>query len=533
MQIVIPMSGTGQRFLDAGYTDPKPLIVVDGKPMIAHVVDLFPGENNFIFICNHEHLEHTPMGELLRQVAPACSIVGIPPHKKGPVFAVTQALDLLNDNEEIIVNYCDFAKYWDYEGFLAHTRERRADGAVTAYRGFHPHMLGMSSYAFMREEQQWMLEIKEKESFTNDRIAEYASDGTYYFRKGSFLKAYFRELLAKGIAVGGEYYVSLVYNLLLRDGLKVSIFEIEHMLQWGTPRDLEEYIGWSNYFRTARGRQEEQPLRCKGVNLIPLAGRGQRFVAAGYDRPKPLIDVMGEPMIIRAARSLPYAPRNIFVCLGEHLDNYPLDDAIRLYFNEAKIVRVNTFTEGQACTCEVGLDGEDPNASLLIGACDNVMVWDRSAYDELLADETVEAIVWSFRRHSSSERNPSMYGWLAVNDKNEIEYASVKRQISDDPYNDHAIAGAFYFRKTSYFTEALQQLYRNNIRINNEFYVDSIINELIAVGRKVKVFQVDNYVCWGTPQDLRTYQYWQRFFSNCAWHPYESVDETFGRHPLL
>ena len=59
MHIVIPMSGIGKRFIDAGYKDPKPLIMVDGKPIIEHVCNLFPGEEKFTFICNSKHLAET------------------------------------------------------------------------------------------------------------------------------------------------------------------------------------------------------------------------------------------------------------------------------------------------------------------------------------------------------------------------------------------------------------------------------------------------------------------------------------------
>ena len=89
-----------------------------------------------------------------------------------------------------------------------------------------------------------MLEIKEKEPFTANRMQEYASMGTYYFKKGAFVKKYFLELMDKEIDLKGEYYVSLVYNLLVEDTLKVSIYDVQHMLQWGTPEDVEEYLGF-------------------------------------------------------------------------------------------------------------------------------------------------------------------------------------------------------------------------------------------------------------------------------------------------
>ena len=117
MQIIIPMSGSGQRFVRAGYKTIKPLIEVDGKPMIEHVIGLFPGEKNFLFICNKQHLETTSLAGILKRLVPTSQVVGIDPHKKGPVYAVSQVFDKIADKDEAIVNYCDFGKYWDYKDF--------------------------------------------------------------------------------------------------------------------------------------------------------------------------------------------------------------------------------------------------------------------------------------------------------------------------------------------------------------------------------------------------------------------------------
>ena len=103
MQIIIPMSGVGQRFIDAGYKDPKPLIEIDGKPIIEHVVNLFPGETNFKFICNSKHLEETQMRSILERIAPQAEIIEIEPHKFGPIYAVSKIFEKINDDEEVIV----------------------------------------------------------------------------------------------------------------------------------------------------------------------------------------------------------------------------------------------------------------------------------------------------------------------------------------------------------------------------------------------------------------------------------------------
>lgn len=520
MQIIIPMSGTGKRFLDAGYLEPKPLILVDGMPIIEHVVNMFPGESAFTFICNREHLETTPMRSVLERIAPQGHIVAIEPHKKGPVYAVSKIMDGLVDDEEVIVNYCDFSCYWDYPAFLRHTRGRNADGAIPAYRGFHPHMLGTTNYAFIRESNQWMQAIKEKEPFTNHRMREFASSGTYYFKKAAYLKTYFRKLMERNLSLNGEYYVSLVYNLLVEDGFKVSIYEIEHMLQWGMPEDLEAYQAWSDYFRGILQDPDPLPVEPGSINLIPMAGAGSRFVQEGYRDPKPLIDISGKPMIVQAVSSLPPAEQHIFACLGDHLDRYPLAQALQQEVPGACVVRIDGLTEGQASTCERALAAVDPDSPLLIAACDNGMVYDHGKYQALRGDDHVDAIVWSVRHHPGSQRNPQMYGWLEVDSTNNVTSCSVKVPISEAPYNDHAVVGTFYFKRARYFLDALKGLYEKDVRVNGEFYVDSCVNELVAMGLRVKAFEIDHYLCWGTPNDLRTYEYWQRFFHKWPYHPY-------------
>lgn len=542
MQIIVPMSGMGQRFVDAGYKTPKPLIEMNGIPIIEHVVNMFPGEEDFIFICNSKHLKETNMRETLKRIAPKGKIVEIPPHKKGPVYAVYQIKDMIRDDEEVIVNYCDFACYWDYKDFLNHTRNRNADGAVPAYKGFHPHMLGTTNYAFMRDDKQWMLEIKEKEPFTDNRMQEYASMGTYYFKTGSNVKKYFKQLMDEDINLKGEYYVSLIYNLLVKDNLKVSIYDVQHMLQWGTPQDVEEYNEWSKYFEEICKERDEIKTEKNSIKLIPLAGAGSRFSKEGYIDPKPLIKVSGKPMIIQAANYLPKCEKNIFVCLDEHLNKYPLKEEIRKVYSDSKIVKLDKITQGQACTCEIGLELEKDESPLLIGACDNGMVWNENKYEDLLKDESVDAVVWSFRNHPSSERNPQMYGWIKADDNDKVLGVSVKNPISDNPRKDHAIVGTFYFKKVKYFKEALRRMYEKDTRINGEFYVDSCINELVEMGLNVKAFEVDNYICWGTPNDYKTYVYWQSFFHKVKWHSYslkkditmnvekiETLDEKYTR----
>ena len=512
------MSGMGNRFVEAGYSIPKPLIEIDGKPIIEHVINLFPGETKFTFICNSLHLRETNMKTILHKICPSGQIIEIKSHKKGPVFAISQIFDLIDDNEEIIVNYCDFGTYWNYKDFLQKTRNCNADGSIPSYKGFHPHMLGTTNYAFIKEFDQWLIEIKEKEPFTNNRMNEFASNGTYYFKKGSYIKKYFDEILNSEQNINGEFYVSLVYNLLVRDNLNVSIYEIQHMLQWGTPNDLEEYLRWSNYFKKITQKTEKNKVQ-NSLLLIPLAGFGSRFSKEGYDIPKPLLEVSGKSMIVQAANSLPKSSENRFVCLKKHLLEFNLEKELKQNFENLAIIDIESVTEGQAVTCNLGLFQPDLDKKLFIGATDNGMIYDEKKLESLIQDSETDALIFTFKNHISSKQNPQMYGWVKTMEDKAIEI-SVKKKISDTPENDHAIVGTFYFKNVHLFTKGYKELISKNVRINNEFYVDSLMNELILLGYNVKIFEITDYICWGTPNDYKTFKYWQSYFHKSNDHPY-------------
>ena len=123
------------------------------------------------------------------------------------------------------------------------------DGCVPCYKGFHPHLLLPNLYAGVRtDSNNHLLEIREKFSFTDNKMDTWQSSGAYYFKSGAMMKKYFQRLMDRKISCKDEYYVSLVYNLLVEDGLVTSVYPQDFFCQWGTPQDLEIYQVWSNYF---------------------------------------------------------------------------------------------------------------------------------------------------------------------------------------------------------------------------------------------------------------------------------------------
>lgn len=262
MKIVIPMAGTGDRFVRAGYSDPKPLIRVNGKRIIEYILDMFNDEDEFVFICNDTHLATTNMREVLLELKPNATIVSMPQHKLGPVHTVRQVYDLIKDDEEVIISYCDNPHLWDRADFNQKMREGAFDGCVLTHTGFHPHTLANTKMAFVKGGNGILEEIKEKACYTDNPMNEHASTGVYYFRKGSYVKKYFDLAMERKVQYNGEYYVTLVYNLLVHDGLKVGYYDTPWAVVFGTPEEVLNFESWVGILKGGQVKTEENLLAC-------------------------------------------------------------------------------------------------------------------------------------------------------------------------------------------------------------------------------------------------------------------------------
>jgi hypothetical protein len=421
---------------------------------------------------------------------------------------------------------------------LAYAYHNNLDGCIAAYKGFHPHMLGSDNYAFIKETHEGtegnmmlMQQIQEKKPFTSNKMNEWASNGTYYFKNGNLLLEYFGATLQdENMRVNNEFYVSMVYNKIVQAGMKVGIYPIQHMLQWGTPYDLQVYNGWSSYFRDIIKPKQFVKNPEGTTTILPMAGKGSRFSVKGYSIPKPLLDVNGYPMFHQAVDCLPYSTNYGFITLQEHCETYPeLTNTIQTHYKNANILKLDKVTEGQACTCYEMIQHLDPEQPVLITACDNASYWNAEKYQQLLDDTSNDIIVWSFTHSATGKLHPEMYSWLDVDENGDIHKAFVKQCPFDNPFDRFSIIGTFFFRKAKYFTDAYHQLITKSIRSNGEFYVDNLLNEAIQLGYKSKNFTIDHYICWGIPEEYETYNYWKSYFHKTVWHPYKIFDDcTFN-----
>jgi NDP-sugar pyrophosphorylase family protein len=262
MKVLVPMAGTGNRFVQRGYEDPKPLIKVNGKRIIEYILEMFDEEDEIFFICNKTHLEQTRMREILLSLRPEATVLEIDNHKKGPIYTILPFLDLVDDGEEVLVCYCDNPLVWDKSDFVKHIKEKRLDGCILTHTGLHPHTLNSTKMAFLKTSGNLMLEIKEKACYTDDPMSEHASTGVYYFSRGDYMKNCFKETIEKNINYNGEFYVTLAYNLMVADGLRVGFYDTEFVTVFGTPDETESFEAWCKILTSGQVKSEEDLIHC-------------------------------------------------------------------------------------------------------------------------------------------------------------------------------------------------------------------------------------------------------------------------------
>ena len=528
IQLIVPMSGIGKRFIEAGYKTPKPLIKVRGKEIINHVVNMFWDIERVIFICNEEHLndKNLNLRKILINLHPNTTIVSIKPHKRGPIHAVLEAESVLDPLSPTIVNYCDFNSFFNVPNLFNQLKDDNPDGCVFTYTGFHPHMLKNTNYAYVRKNKNFVIDIQEKKPFTDNPMMEEVSSGTYYFKSAKLMLKYFKKTILLDLKVNGEFYVSMAYKPMVMDGLKINTFLIDYFMQWGTPSDLEDFNWYSDVFNNIHNKNLNNKKVSEGCLLMPMAGEGSRFQEKGYKTPKPFIKVTGSEMYIKAIKDLPRMESIKIVTREELIKNKkPLFSSEDSDLNIG-IQTLKNNTDGQARTALMAMQDNNINLEkpLIISACDMGVIFDEKKYQEILSSKDIDILVWGCKGYPGAQQNPKMYSWIYEN-KNYISKISVKKNLIN-PRQDYVLIGTFTFKKAKDFVSSAELYISQGNKVNGEYYIDSVINKSIEIGLKVAVFDVNYFVCWGTPAELETYNYWESCFNKWKDHPYKRTKAT-------
>jgi HAD superfamily hydrolase (TIGR01509 family) len=232
MNVLIPMAGAGSRFAAAGYTFPKPLIEVNGKPMIQVVAENLNVDAHFIYIVQKEHYDKYNLKQLLNLISPGCDIVQVNSLTEGAACTTLLAKELINNDEPLLMANSDQYVEWNSNECLYAFTADGVDGGIVTFRATHPKW----SFAKLGDDG-FVTEVAEK-----NPISDIATVGIYYWKKGSDYVKYAEQMIEKNIRTNGEFYVCPVFNEAIGDGKKIRVKDVPKMWGIGTPEDLNYFL---------------------------------------------------------------------------------------------------------------------------------------------------------------------------------------------------------------------------------------------------------------------------------------------------
>ena len=234
MNILIPMAGRGSRFETQGYTFPKPLIEVKGKPMIQVVVDNLNIKAKYTFIVQKEHYEKYNLKYLLNLITPNCNIVQVEGITEGAACTTLLAKEFIDNEQPLLIANSDQFVEWDSSKTLYAFSNSESDGGILTFKASHPKW----SYVKLNDEG-YAEEVAEKKPISNN-----ATVGIYWWKKGAEYVKYAEQMIKRNIRTNNEFYVCPVFNEAIQDNKKIIINEIKKEGMWGigTPEDLNYFL---------------------------------------------------------------------------------------------------------------------------------------------------------------------------------------------------------------------------------------------------------------------------------------------------
>ena len=226
--------------------------------------------------------------------------------------------------------------------------------------------------------------------------------------------------------------------------------------------------------------------------VVPMAGRGSRFVQAGYKMPKPLIDIYGHPMIEYVVKDIcpEQTHRFIFICQQEHLEKYDLAYTLKQIAPGCVVVAVDHITEGAACTVLLAERYIDNSDALMIANSDQYVDMDINTYLSALGDN--DGLIMTM-----PSTHPK-WSYIGYDEKGFVMLVREKEVISDQ-----ATVGIYNYKHGADFVKYAKQMISKGIRVNGEFYVAPAYNEMIEAGMKIVYKDVGAKMHGlGTPEDL-------------------------------
>lgn len=490
MQILIPISGHSTFFPKEEYFFPKPLIEVAGKPMIEVVVNQllseFP-EASFTFIIDKEDARNFSLDRTLKLLTgPLTTIIEKAGPTAGALCSCLLAIDHLSENEELIVANCDQIIETGLSQRIAYLSNSSCSSGVITFTSIHPR------WSYVVEGDHGQVE----QTFEKQVASQNAIAGIYYFRSADLFCNAAQQVILKNSHTDSQFYISSALNEVILSGDLVLHCTIDntHYHSFYSPEKISEFE-----LTTIARKLRVSDSASSVVNLIiPAAGQGSRFATAGWNKPKPFIDVDGQPMLERVIHNVAPINSNITVLLRqEHISEYP-QVPIGLGHKGVKVIPVPSLTDGTASTVLLARKEFNNGNPLVIANSDQLVSFDPDEFVQDCLTRNLDGSILVFR---DATQDPK-WSFARVD-----EHGLVLEVAEKKPISTLATVGIYMFARGSDFIESALDMMIANDRVGNEFYTCPVYNYMIRRGASIGVYEIseNSMAGLGTPDDLEKY----------------------------
>lgn len=240
LHIIMPMAGEGSRFRDAGWTTPKPLIELDGKPLFMRAIESVKVDGapmKYSFIVRQEHIDKYGVDKGIKEIIPDAKIYSVRQTTRGAVETCLKAEEGIADDDAVVVMDCDLEfRSKKYSDIIKRVLDMPGDvakgGALVSFESDLP------KYSYAEVGEDGLV----KRTVEKEVISSHALCGAYFFSSGKEFKQAAHQLLNEPVMLKPEFYVSLLYNYLLKDGSLVELAPMELYRSYGTPEELMQWM---------------------------------------------------------------------------------------------------------------------------------------------------------------------------------------------------------------------------------------------------------------------------------------------------
>lgn len=477
--LIIPSAGTGQRFIDAGYSIHKPFVTIWNKPMIEYVIDNFNDFANIIIIAaKSKKKEFTTYFK-----DDKIEFIFIDDHKNGPAFSLYKAQNYIKNNESYFVAYNDIVWDWNLENINDFIIDKNPDAIVFTNIGFHPHLFKNNFSAFCKLHNDRIVEIREKESFTSNWMKEYLSVGVFYYKTGLNLNNSIKELIESDNRVVSEFFPSTAINYLIRDGNKVLPYNVSNFIHWGIPEHLNDALNWKKIL--------SKEYTDTNLNIcMMLCGTGERMKTISKVNKAGLL-VDGEEKMYKYVLSK-FGTQKYSLIINDNVAD--IVDA------DCNIININKSTNSQTESLLNALPKIKLMKRTIFASNDCFGEFDTAILDK---HNKSDIVIFGFKPSLLQKKQETSHTYFkTIGSK--VSEILIKTKV----VNALALAGFFYVPDGKIFE------YLKYLDIENDTSFDHFVKYLIKVKKSVTFIELKNYVHLGTAEEFNEFSFWQNFYKN-------------------